>query len=182
MTDIDLERVEKKVDLILKVLLDLNLPDVGYPYDYDYLCNYNEELALLYNLNVAKDKYKIQIPAIEELEETESKLRNLQEKYKAGNYLAKDKEDIKKQIDKLNIRYSLLCRFQENRKKIEKALKEVNNDVYNIQTYLELRKKVGLPEIRENGFKQENDLLNAEALINKLKKGYGPDSYDPEDH
>ena len=41
---------------------------------------------------------------------------------------------------------------------------------------------MGLPEIRENGCKQGNDLWNAELLINKLKKGYGPDSYDPEDH
>ncbi|KKL94451.1 hypothetical protein LCGC14_1864500 [marine sediment metagenome] len=180
--DINIERVEQKVDLILKILLDLCIYDVGYPYDYRYLSNYSDELALLYNLDVVKDKHKIQFPAIKEIKETQVKLRNLQEEYKTGNYVAKDKEDIKEQINNLKKKTKFLSRFQKNRERIEIDLKEVNKDAYNIQTYLELRKKVGLPEILEENFSVESDLDEVGYRLDKLKKGYHLESYDPENH
>ncbi len=176
MDDHDLLRVEGKIDLLFKILLDLNVDHIGYPYDFKYLSNYEKEIRTLYNLDIKEIEHNIKFPSKKDVEEAQTKLQTLQKNFKEGNYLAKEKKQVEKEIGELEDK---LCRFEDfekNRKAIEEALKKVNTELYYIKTYMELRKKLGLTEKPEVPFSLDNHLGKIAKVIDTSNKGEDPSS------
>lgn len=51
MIENDIERIERKVDLFLKILLGLKIRRIGHLYNRKYIGDYIEELVVVYNLS-----------------------------------------------------------------------------------------------------------------------------------
>lgn len=174
MNDKDLERIEKKIDLLFKILLDLNVDEIGYPYDFRYLGRYGEEIRLLYNLDIEKERHKVKFPNKEEIKDIRTKLEKLQKRYEEGDYLAKEKQKVEDQIAQLQKELQKLENFVKNRKKIEEALNRVNYEVCEVKTYIELRKKVGLSEFPEMEYALKSRLQKVAEILDKAEKGLDP--------
>jgi len=55
MIENDIERIERKVDLFLKILLGLKIRRIGHLYNRKYIGDYIEELVVVYNLSAERD-------------------------------------------------------------------------------------------------------------------------------
>ncbi|MFW9867552.1 MAG: hypothetical protein ACFFEN_15765 [Candidatus Thorarchaeota archaeon] len=170
----DLERIEKKIDLLFKILLELYVEDIGHPYDFKYLSKFSDEIAILYDLNMKKETHKIQFPNKGELEDKEIELEKIQKEYKEGNYLAKDKENIEEQITQLKEEMKKLKKFSQNREKIEEAITIVNQRVYNIGIYLKLREKLGLPRMPRQSYGLNLTSQYLSEILDLSEKGHNP--------
>ena len=148
MSEEDIKRIEKKVDLLYKILLELNIDDVGYPFNQRYINNFIDELILLFGLS--KEKIETKFPTQEDIKRVEndikSHLEQLEKKYEKGDYLAEEEHkiitdisDLKRYIEKLPI-------SPQSRERIE----DIYQQIYEIYLFWELRKKLGL--IKEQWF------------------------------
>ncbi|MFX0029721.1 MAG: hypothetical protein ACFE8B_10965 [Candidatus Hermodarchaeota archaeon] len=174
MNDKDLERIEKKIDLLFKILLELNVEHIGYPYDFKYLSNHGEEIRAFYSLDIEKERHRIQFPSKKEVDETQTKLEKLQKKYTDGDYLAKEKQEIEDQIKSLEEKLEEFEKFNKNRKIIEEALIKVNNELFKIETYLALRRELGLSEKPKMSYTLDWWLNHLAEILEISKKGEDP--------
>ncbi len=56
MNEKDINRIEKKVDLIFKILLELSVEYIGRPYDFEYLKRFKNEIITVFDLPIAEQK------------------------------------------------------------------------------------------------------------------------------
>ena len=93
MSEENIERIEKKVDLLYRILLELYIDEVGHPYS-----NFMDELVPLFELSgieVDIDISFIQKETMQELKnKLEAELSRLEKIYESGNFLAKKKSTI----------------------------------------------------------------------------------------
>ncbi len=151
----DIKRIEKKVDLLYRILLSLNIPEVEGPYDQSYMSDFMTELIPLFNLTgdsgIERSIIK-EIISLEELDEwdreTKEKLAKLEKTYKAKEYMAKDEGEIISKIRSLSKLLSGLTEIRDARNKfiykLEKELKDDKGDERMIKLFFELQSKVGL--------------------------------------
>lgn len=146
MSENNIKTIEKKVDLLYKILLNLNVNyEIGYPYDMDYLWNFNDELISAFNLDVKEDYINFDFKVLEGFSEKKKKLDSLMENFNKGNYLAKDKNTLQNEIKLLQTNVNLLENIDENREQIIKTIEKLNKAVLQKKyMYNALRKKLGL--------------------------------------
>ena len=148
MKEEDIKRIEKKVDLLYKILLELNISDVGHPYDQTYINKFMDELVLLFGLSVKKGKIKPEDPTPEELIEAtndyKNELEQLEKDYEEGDYLAKEKNGITTKISDLKEKIKGLPNILHSREKIVGIYQEI----YEIDLFWDLRKKLGLTKVQ----------------------------------
>jgi hypothetical protein len=142
MTEEDIKRIEKKVDLLYKILLNLEVESVGYPYDFKYMSQFYEDLIPLFNLSPSEDLIKI--PDDQEVKKSKESLKKelekLQKDYDEGNYIAKEKGNLEEKIDNIHDKLDGLSTITE----IQEEAVEVNQKVKNILVLQSLKSKFGL--------------------------------------
>jgi len=165
MSEKDMKRIEKKVDLIFKILLELNIDNVdsGYPYNQTYINKFMDELVPLFELSAEKEKIKPESPTQEEIKELtndyKGELAQLEKKYEKGDYLAKEENEITTRIEDLKKYIKEIPKIIHSRVRIEKIYQEI----YEIRLFWNLRKKLGL--IKEQGYEK----LTISNLKHELK-------------
>jgi len=165
MTEEDIKRIEKKVDLLFKILLELNIDNVssGHPYNQKYISKFMDELIPLFGLSAEKGKIKPESPTQEEIKELvndhKKELEQLEKEYEGGDYLAKEKDEITTKIRDLKEYIEELPKILHSRERIE----EIYQQIYEIQLFWDLRKKLGL--IKEQSYEK----LTISNLKHELK-------------
>lgn len=143
MIENDVERTEKKVDLLFKVLLGLKVKHIGYLYNRKYIENYMDDLIPIYDLFVKKDIIE-NYPTQEEIQKWERKLHNehikLKQDYGEGNFLAKEQDTIKLRMRYLENKLDQMSKLSKNKEKFENK----NIELYNINLFKDLQTKLGI--------------------------------------
>lgn len=149
MSQEDIERIEKKVNLLYQILLTLEVDSGsdGNLNKEESFSVFMEELIPLFNLSAEKEM--IEFPSEEETEkekkELESTLEKLEKDYENGNFLAKEENKIKKKIEDLTDKLEELSKISEFRKEVD----DKNKELYEIILYQDLRRAVGLGDYRK---------------------------------
>ncbi len=164
MSEEDIKRIEKKVDLLYKILLELYIDDVGHPYDQKYINKFMDELIPSFELSAEKEKIKPKDPTQEGIKELandyKKELEQLEKEYEKGDYLAKEENEITTKIRDLKRIIKELPEILHTRKRIE----DIHQQIYEIHLFWDLRKKLGL--VIE---KQDILSLTFSTLKNELK-------------
>ena len=149
MSENNINRIERKVDLLYKFLLDLYVPDIGLPYDMDYLWEFSDEIISVFNLDVKENYLNFDFKGIEELAEKKNKIKSVIDAFDKGNYLAKEKDALQNEIRLLRTQVDLLEEIDNNREQIKETIKKLNTNVLQkMSMYTAFRKKLGLhPEV-----------------------------------
>jgi len=136
---------EKKVNLFFKILLSLNVPRIGHPYNRKYIDGYIDELIPVYNLFAEKDVID-NYPSQEKIENWKRKINNelikLKQDYSSGTILIKEQDSTKARIKVLENKLSYLLNLSGNKKIFEKK----NTELYRINLFKDLQKKLGITE------------------------------------
>jgi len=175
MSEKDIERTEKKVDLFLKILLGLNIPRIGHPYNRKYIDNHIDELTPVYNLFAERDVIE-NYPTQEKIENWENKLKHeldkLKQDYEHGNFLAKEQDTIRMRIKDLGNKLEYLTKLSKNKENFEAK----NTELYRINLFMDLQEKLGITEKYDSHsyrklIRKKDDLKkNIQDLIEDLTK------------
>ena len=174
MSEKNIERIEKKVDLLYKILLELNVDYVGHPYDQEYINRFMSELVPLFGLSGVETDIEItQKETIKELENNlKTELSRLKKIYESGDFLAKDEDKIKNKMGDIT---SYLQEWDVVVDEWILAGKEdlinKSKDLYKKGLFLDLKKKLGLLDKSSmiNGLIREvND--SKKSLNNTIEK------------
>ena len=146
MSEENIKRIEKKVDLLYKILLELYIDDFGHPYSQRYINKFMGKLVPLFGLSAKKGKIIPEDPTQEEIKELtndyKSELEQLEIKYEKGDYLAKEKNEITTKIRDLKKLIEEIPNILHSRARIE----EIYQEIYEVHLFWDLRKKLGLPK------------------------------------
>jgi len=170
MSEEDIKRVEDKVNLLYKILLELKEDYLSHPYKRTYILNFIDELIPLFNISAKKEIIK-DLPnqgvIDKNIQELLDELEKLEKDYEDGNFLAKDREKLNIEIKNLTDSLSLYKKINNVRKEIEDS----NTEIYNIRLFEELKNKLRIeqqPDDRE--WPSLDDLQNK---IDDLQKNMG---------
>lgn len=147
MSEKDMNRIERKVDLIFKILLNKYVDYIGHPYDFEYLEQFKDEIISLFDLPISEpDKLEnlIKFPSQEDIKKKENELNNEIELFKKGEYLAKDRYDLVKKLYEIKDQVDEMIILDKNREKIKKKYEEGLELLKPTCFYLELREKLNL--------------------------------------
>ena len=123
MSEEDIKRIEKKIDMLYKIVCGIGGHEVENPIcDNDYL----DELVPLFNFSINTnliEKYekvvKLLMIEFKKGEEMKNKLDKLENDYKTGNFLEKEKDKMKETVGNQREKYRALNKlaesFQRNR-------------------------------------------------------------------
>lgn len=146
MNEETLNRIEKKVDLLYKIVLHLGGTVGDSYYEEDFFDRFMNQLIPLFN--VTTEKEIIKIPNAEELQREETKigeeLNRLKKDYENGNYIAKEENILKRKIENLTDDLEALSGISECREDLEK----LNQEVYELRLFHDLKRKVGLHDMK----------------------------------
>jgi len=157
MSEEDIKRIEKKVDLLYKILLDLEVDSVGHPYNYTYISNFFDDLIPLFNLSANKNIIKI--PNEQEVKKSEDNLKDELEKlkrdYNEGNYIAKEKGKLEVEMEKIQDKIEELSNITRHRKDVV----NLNEDINKVLLFQSLKNRFGLKQKYPYTLVISNDLL-----------------------
>lgn len=147
MSEKNIKRIEKKVDLLYKILLELNVDYVGYPYNQEYINKFMDELIPLFGLSGVE--MDIEITQKETMQELESKLKTelsrLKKVYESGNFLAKDGDKIKDKIANItNYLQEWDVYVNERILAPKEDIISRSEDICKRSLFVDLKKKLGL--------------------------------------
>lgn len=138
MIENDIERIERKVDLFLKILLGLKIRRIGHLYNRKYIGDYIEELVVVYNLSAERDIID-NYPTQKELQNWKTNLNyeliKLKQDYEIGNFLAKEQDMIKIKVKDLGNKLEQISKLSENKRKFE----DKNTEIYKIDLFRDLQ-------------------------------------------
>ena len=165
MIEDDVKRVERKVDLFFKVVLGLKMHIAGHDhnlYSRKYIDKHIADLIPVYDLSSEKDTIE-NYPTQETIQTWERKLNTelvrLKTDYKQGNFLAKEKDEIKTNIKNLGNKLDRLLELSNNKLKFESK----SIEIHKINLFRDLEKKLGITkEYDSYGFRKlirEKDTL-----------------------
>ena len=136
MSEEDLKRIEKKVDILYKLLFEFG--EKGEEGDIPTLFRDSlDELIPLFKLSVKKEEF-IKIKGRPQ-DIIKSELEKLENSFNQGNYLAKDEKKIQIKIDGLKEELEKANIGQNNKEQIER----LNKEIHEIRLYQDFRKKMG---------------------------------------
>lgn len=145
MSEEDIKRFEKKVDLLYKILLELRIPDFGAPYDQSYINTFMDELIPLFGLSAEKEEIKglfTQEDISKRGMELQNELKKLKKIYENGDFLAKEEETIKNKIEDLTNKLKELSEISALYNKV----RDKNKEIYENGLFIDLQRKVGVSE------------------------------------
>jgi len=179
MSEEDIKRIEKKVDLLYKILLELYIDELdGHPYSREYINNFMEELIPLFGLSGVEVKIE-KLPTPKEIKELKnrlvSNLSRLKEIYESGNFLAKEEDKIKNKIEEIT--GYLQCWDDDwdssgvvaGMFKSEEEIINKNEQIYERSLFADLKKKLGLG-VESVYMAWEGDYGGEKKLINLIEK------------
>jgi len=188
LTEEDIKRIEKKVDLLYKILLELNISydfDSGHPYDRDYINTFMDELIPLFGLSAEYEDEIVKLPTPKELNELksglETELSRLKKVYESGDFLAKDEVKIKKKMEEITDYLEnwggvwdssgVVAGMIKNREEIMNR----NTQIYERTLFVELKRKLGLDvedtyTLFEIDYDEEYKVTNLVEKRNAFKK------------
>lgn len=152
MSEEDIKRIEKKVDLLYKILLELKVDYIGYPYDQEYINKFIDELIPLFGLSgIEIDIEFTQSETMEELKnKLETELSRLKKVYENGDFLAKDENTIKNKIENITDYLQTWDWDVDESGVVEGILSQKEDiinkskNIYEISLFVDLKKKLGL--------------------------------------
>lgn len=149
MIENDIERIEKKIDLFFKILLNLKIKPIGHLYNRKYIDNYIDELVCVYDLAAEKDIIN-DYPTQDEIQKWKNSLNTeldgLKQDYENGNLLVKEQTVAKILIKDLGYKLGQISKLSENKKKFE----DKNTETYKINLFRDLQVKLGIIEEYDN--------------------------------
>lgn len=178
----NINRIEKKVDLLYKILLELYIGDVGHPYNQEYINNFMDELIPLFGLSAVEvdlDIPSIQKETMQELKnKLETELSRLKKIYESGNFLAKEENTIKDKISDITS-YLETWDWDKDESGVVEGLiwwKEdiINKSkrVYEESLFLDLRKKLGVSYSYRPSYLSSPSINDLIEEINIEKKNF----------
>ncbi len=154
MSEEDITRIEKKVDLLYRMGLDENFSYKNYLDEFIPLFNLSVEMEKMVGLIIVKVK-----EVAEKGEEVVNKLNKLKSDYKAGNVLVKEEE-----------RTRTLIYHQEEKQKALLQIVELYNGVkYGEEALREELLMINLKEKVGIKLSEEEDFRHKETLERELK-------------
>lgn len=172
MTEKDIERTEKKVDLFFKILLSLKFKHI-HLFHRKFMDGFINELIPVYNLYAEKEVIS-NFPTQEKIQNWENKLNyeldRSKQDYLNGNFLANEQDIIKMRIKDLGIKLESLSKLSENKEVFD----EKSVELHRIGLFMDLQKKLGITEEYDSfGYRKlvkEKDNLkkDIEVLIKEL--------------
>ena len=87
----DISRIEAKIDLIFRILMNLEI-EGRTPYDFDYLRQFLSEITSLFNIQV--EDPQIAVPDAKALKQLQEQLIELEKTLKNGDFLKKDETSL----------------------------------------------------------------------------------------
>ena len=143
MSEEDIKRIEKKIDVLYKIVSGIEGKEVSNPISSD---DYLDELVPLFNLSVDTKLFE-EYEKVEKLLMVEfkngvkvkNKLDVLENDYKTGNFLEKEKDKMLGMVSKQSIKYEALNKMAEHfqREKYDEK------SVYGGFLWLNMKKKLG---------------------------------------
>lgn len=168
MNEEDIKRIEKKVDLLYKIILTLDVDQSGDITTVKTVNSVIDELLPLFNLSAEKEIIKIR--SYEEIkkekEGLKSELKKLEKEYQNGNYLAKEESQLKRKMEDLTNKIEELNRITAYLVDIM----ELNKELYEVLLYKGLRKKLGIQGEISKGLRIERGLGKIINLANVIQK------------
>ena len=179
MTEDQLKRIEAKIDLLYKILLNLEVDTIGHPYDHKYLKGFSNELVDLFSIELSpldnvQEKLVSKLRA--DFKELETKYFQLKSKFEEKNYLAKDEIALKSELGNLEENYLKIQELNENVNLLEEIILELNQVADSIILYVKLHEKLGIevtPIFNRFTFKWEFS-----QIIQRMKDELGLTSED----
>ena len=178
MTEEDIKRIEKKVDLLYKILLELNVGDIGHPYNQEYINKFMNEIIPLFKLSAEEvDIEKSSTPKeINELKSgLETELSRLKKVYESGDFLAKDEVKIKNKIEGITDYLEcwddtwdssgVVAGMFKNREEIMNK----NKQIYERTLFVDLKRKLGL-DVGDAYISYETDYSGELKRISLIEK------------
>ncbi len=181
MSEENIKRIEKKVDLLYKILLELNIDydfNGGHPYNQDYIYNFMDELIPLFGLSAEEIEIE-RLPTQKEINELksrlETKLSRLKNIYENGNFLAKDEDKIKNKIEEITDYLGcwdddwdssgVVAGMFKNQEEITNK----NKQICERSLFVDLKKKLGL-DVGNAYISYEEDYVGERKRINLIEK------------
>ena len=161
MNEESIKRIEKKIDMLYKIVLGIGGIEVDNPIsDIDCL----EELVPLFNLSINTSLFvkmekllKLVVAEVERHEEVEKKLDELKNDYKTGNFLEKEKDKMWQKVRNQEKKYKALIKLGEYTEGLVYEAKITRKGLL----FLNLKEKLGISL-------SENDI----EYKKKLEKGF----------
>ena len=143
MSEENIKRIEKKIDVLYKIVSGIGGLDVENPIsDIDYL----DELIPLFNISIDTKLFeeyekvkKLLIIEFEKEEEVKKKLDKLENDYRTGNFLEKEKGKIREMVSNQKEKYKALGKMAEHLKRVVYDKKEFRRSFL----WLNLGEKLG---------------------------------------
>ena len=118
MSEEDIKRIEKKIDVLYRIVSGIEGLEVINPISkIDYL----DELVPLFNLSVQTNLFeefekvrKLLMVEFEKAEEVKSKLDKLENDYRTGNFLEKEKDKMRGMVSNQSYKYKALNKMAEH--------------------------------------------------------------------
>lgn len=144
MSEEDIKRIEKKIDVLYKIVCGIEGIEVINPISgVDHL----DELVPLFNLSVDTKLFeeyekveKLLLVEFEKAEEVKNKLGVLENDYKTGNFLEKEKDKMWEMVNNQRRKYKALNKMAEHIERVIYDKKEFRRDCL----WLNIREKLGL--------------------------------------
>ncbi len=159
----DIKRIEKKIDVLYKIVSGIEGREVINPIsDVDYL----DELVPLFNLSVNtklfEDYEKVQklfVVEVKKGKELENKLNKLEDDYKTGNFLEKEKDKMRKMVSNQKYKFDALIKMAEH---FQREMYDKKR-VYGRFLWLNMKKKLG-------AISSEDYIKHKKELVKEFKK------------
>jgi len=172
MTEEDIKRIEKKVDLLYEIILSLDVDNYHHLNNEETINRVMDDLIPLFSLSAEKEEIG-KIPTKEETKEWESKLKTelsrLKKIYESGDFLAKDEDKIKKKIGNIT---SYLQRWNKMIGRIYydyKMIEKRNKQIYEKTLFLDLKGKLGWAVKNRNIFYEWESVDGFSKMINLVE-------------
>lgn len=172
MSQEDITRIEKKVNLLYQILLKLEAYDTSLNIR-EVFHGFMNELNPLFNISAEREGIE-KVPSQEEMDKwknlLENRLMKLEEIYNNGNYLAKEEDEIKNKIGDIS---SYLREWDEIINNIRSDYKEIedkNKDIYGRNSLMNLEKKLGSLDKLNTSYLES--LIKERDILKKKLKDY----------
>ena len=177
MSEEDIKRIEEKVDLLYKILLELEVDDI-VPYNEEYINNFMDELIPLFGLSAEEVEIE-KLPTPKEINELKSRLETelsrLEKIRDSRDFLTKDEVKIYDKIE--DIEDYLECWNNDwdssgvvaGMFKIKEDIMYKNTQIYKRNLFIALNKKLGI-DIEDAYISWEEDYNGELEKINLIEK------------
>ena len=144
MSEDDIKRIEKKIDVLYKIVSGIGGIEVVNPISND---DYLDELVPLFNISIDTNLFeeyekvrKLLMVEFKKGEEVKNKLDKLENDYRTGNFLEKEKDKMREMVSNQSYKYEALNKMAERFERDMNDKKEFRGRFL----WLNMREKLGV--------------------------------------